>query len=128
MRGRYSRLLLVLTAAALAGVASSPAEAHHSFSMFDTSKTYSLDGAVREFQWTNPHIWVQLLVKDGRGDDVEWSIEGGSANTMARSGWSRRSLKRGDHAVIVIHPRKDGSNGGILVSASTNGGAIGHAP
>jgi hypothetical protein len=96
------------------------ASAHHSFAMFDNQKNMTLEGVVREFQWTNPHSWVQLTVKDAAtGKDAEWSIEGGSPNGLARQGWKR------DKAVLVIHPLKDGTNGGSLVTTTVNGQAIG---
>jgi hypothetical protein len=110
-------------AAAAAGATS--AWAHHSFALFDAQKNMALEGEVREFQWTNPHTWIQLVVVDAAGKNVEWSIEGASAATMARQGWSRTALKPGDHAVVVIHPLKDGTRGGSLVSATVNGQAIG---
>jgi hypothetical protein len=99
--------------------------AHHSFALFDAQKNIALEGEVKEFQWTNPHTWIQLIVVDAAGKNAEWSIEGSSAATMARQGWSRTALKPGDHAVVVIHPLKDGTRGGSLVSASVNGQAIG---
>ena len=85
------------------------------------------DGRVKEFLWTNPHSWFQLVVKDSSGKEVEWSIEGGSPNGLSRSGWKRTSLKPGDKAVAVIHPLKDGTNGGSLVTVSVNGVQIGGA-
>ena len=106
-------LALALTAPA--------AQAHHSYAMFDRSKTVTLNGTIRQFQWTNPHSWIQLVVKDSSGKDVEWSIEGGSPNNLARKGWSRNSLKSGDKVVITIHPLKNGDNGGSLMKVSVNG-------
>ncbi|HUO21804.1 MAG TPA: DUF6152 family protein [Caulobacteraceae bacterium] len=107
-------------------VVGTPAMAHHSFAMFDNQKTVTLDGTVKEFQWTNPHSWVQLLVKDpATGKEVEWAIEGGSPNGLARQGWKRSSLKPGDNAEITIHPLKDGTNGGSLIGASVGGVKIG---
>lgn len=108
---------------ALAG----PAMAHHAFAMFDTSREVTLDGTVKEFQWTNPHTWVQLLVKDSAGKEVEWSIEGSSPNNLARFGWTRNSLKSGDHVQAVVHPLKDGSIGGSLVKITVNGQVVGAA-
>jgi hypothetical protein len=106
---------------ALAG----PAAAHHAFAMFDTNREVMLDGTVKEFQWTNPHTWVQLLVKDSSGKEVEWSIEGSSPNNLSRFGWSRNSLKTGDHVQAVVHPLKDGSIGGSLVRITVNGQVVG---
>jgi hypothetical protein len=113
----------ILGAAALSA---SPALAHHSFSLFNEQKTLTLEGTVKEFQWTNPHAWVEVLVKNSVGKEEEWSIEGASANAMARQGWSRQALKPGDRVIVVIHPLKDGTNGGSLVSASVNGQPVGN--
>ena len=106
---------------------SGPALAHHAFAMFDTNREVMLDGTVKEFQWTNPHTWVQLLVKDSSGKEVEWSIEGSSPNNLARFGWTRNSLRSGDHVQAVIHPLKDGSIGGSLVKITVNGQVVGAA-
>ena len=103
--------------------------AHHSFSMFDMITTVTLEGTIREVQWTNPHVWIQVLVKDAGGRDVEWSIEGGSPNMLSRAGWSRHSLRPGEKAMVVIHPLKEtGPNplakGGGLVSVNVGGKSI----
>ena len=115
--------LLVATGLALAG----PALAHHAFAMFDTNREVMLDGTVKEFQWTNPHTWVQLWVREPDGRAVEWSIEGSSPNNLARFGWTRNSLKTGDHVQAVVHPLKDGSIGGSLVKITVNGQVVGAA-
>jgi len=98
-----------------------PARAHHSFAMFDYQKELTVEGVVREFQWTNPHCWIRLVVTDNAGKQVEWNIEGQSPNALVRSGWSRDSIKTGDKATVVIHPLKDGSPGGSVVRAIVNG-------
>ena len=103
----------------------SQAQAHHAFSMFDSQKEITLEGTVKEFQWTNPHSWVQLMVTDRSGREIEWSIEGASPNNLTRFGWTRRSIKAGDHATAVVHPLKDGSIGGSLVKITINGQVIG---
>ena len=108
-------------------VISSAASAHHSFAMFDNAKNTTLEGTIKEFQWTNPHSWIQIMVKDASGKEVEWSIEGGSPNGLSRGGWKRTSLKPGDKATVVIHPLKDGTNGGSLVTVTVNGQQIGGA-
>jgi hypothetical protein len=101
------------------------AQAHHAFSMFDTQKEVTLEGVVKEFQWTNPHSWVQLLVKEPGGKEVEWSIEGSSPNNLARFGWKRNSIRAGDRVQAVVHPLKDGTIGGSLVKITVNGQVIG---
>jgi Family of unknown function (DUF6152) len=119
--------LLSITAVALASVSAQPASAHHSYAMFDMEKSVTLEGTVKEVQWTNPHIWIQMLVKDAAtGNEVEWSIEGASPNMLTRAGWSRNALKAGDKTVIVVHPVRSGGNGlsGSLASAMVNGQRI----
>jgi hypothetical protein len=109
-------------------MSTSAASAHHSFAMFDGQKTVTVDGVVKEFQWANPHSWIQLTVKDASGKDVEWSIEGGSPSVLVRQGWRKTSMKPGDQAQVVIHPMKDGTPGGSLIKASVNGQPIVGAP
>jgi hypothetical protein len=111
------------------GAAAGPASAHHSFAMFDQAQQKTLVGTVKEVQWTNPHIWVQILVMDEKtGVPVEWSIEGGSPNGLSRQGWRRSSIKEGDKIEITIHPLKDGSNGGSMMKALINGQPVGGGP
>ena len=82
----FSRIRRVFAAAALLAVASAPLAAHHSAAMFDDDKVVELNGTIKEVQWTNPHIWIQVVV-DNNGQKSEWSIEGGSPNTLSRNGW-----------------------------------------
>jgi Family of unknown function (DUF6152) len=100
----------------LAGVAV-PVLAHHSFSMFDSEKEVVLKGEVKEFQWSNPHTWIQLNVTDASGKVVEWSIEGGSPNLVGRQGWKRNTFKPGDKVEITVHPMRDGQPGGSFMRA-----------
>ena len=108
---RIGLTTLVLASAAL------PAIAHHSFSMFDAGKEVVLKGTVKEFQWSNPHTWIQLNVTDADGKTLEWSIEGGSPNLVGRQGWKRNSFKPGDAVQITVHPLRDGQPGGSFVRA-----------
>ena len=125
MRHVKTKTLAALAAAVGAIGIAAPALAHHSTAMFDTNREVTLDGTVKEFQWTNPHTWVQLLVKDSSGKEVEWSIEGSSPNNLSRFGWTRNSLKSGDRVQAVVHPLKDGSIGGSLVKITVNGQVVG---
>jgi hypothetical protein len=111
------RPIFVIPVLASAGLAVSAA-AHHSFSMFDASRTVTLNGVVKEFQWTNPHSWIELEAKRN-GQVQNWSIETSSPLGLKRNGWSKQSLKAGDEVSVVIHPLKDGRNGGSLVSVTT---------
>ena len=125
----YRRSFSVLAAAmAAAGVlCAAPASAHHSFTSFDRDHVTVVSGTVKDFQWTNPHIWIQLLAPgvDGAAP-VEWSIEGGSVDSLKRGGgWKKSSLNVGDKVVVYFHPLRSGSPGGELINASVNGKLIG---
>jgi uncharacterized protein DUF6152 len=101
-----------------------PAPAHHSFAGFDRAKEVTLRGAVREFQWNNPHAWIQIVVVDDKGRQTEWSVECGSPNMMARTGWKRTTLKAGDNVVAVVNPLKDGRPNGALVKITLPDGSV----
>jgi hypothetical protein len=120
-RSMFSKQILAL-AGVTACVTAAPVLAHHSFAMFDTQKTVTLNGTVKEFEWTNPHSWIMLMVMDPQtGDVVQWSIETGGPADLTRHGWKRTSLMPGDKATVLVHPLKNGKFGGDLMSATVNG-------
>jgi hypothetical protein len=71
--------------------------AHHSnAAQFDSTKRLTLKGAVTKIEWTNPHAFIYVDVKDASGKTVNWSLEGFPPNTLLRTGWSQKDLKQGD--------------------------------
>ena len=90
--------------------------AHHSAAMFDDAKVLELTGVVKEMQWANPHIWIQVIVDDN-GTKKEWSLEGGSPNTLSRRGWRSTSFKPGDMVTVCLNPMKDGTAAGLFIGA-----------
>lgn len=90
--------------------------AHHSAAMFDDNKVLELTGTVKELQWTNPHIWLQVIV-DNNGAKTEWSIEGGSPNSLSRRGWRSTTFKPGDVVTVRLNPMKDGTPAGGFIGA-----------
>jgi hypothetical protein len=93
------------------------AYAHHSFAIFDAKQSVTLHGVVKEFRWTNPHVFIQLMADGEPGAAAaEWSIELTSPEHLARAGWKPGTLKSGDKVTLVIHPIRDGSKGGQFVS------------
>ena len=104
----------------LAGIAFTlsaiPALAHHSFAMFDAEKKVTLDGTVKEFQWTNPHSWILLTVSDAQGKAEQWAIEMGGPSGLARQGWVPKTLTPGMKVQAVIHPLRDGTPGGQFMA------------
>jgi Family of unknown function (DUF6152) len=109
-----------LNALAVAGLAivvsTIPALAHHSFSMFDAASSKTVEGTVKEFQWTNPHSWIVMMVSNGEGQLEQWAIEMGGPIGLARQGWTPKTLKPGMQVKTVIHPMRDGSNGGQFMA------------
>jgi hypothetical protein len=98
--------------------------AHHSFAMFDSTKEIVLTGVVKEFQWTNPHTFVQLVVPGPNGKNVEWSVEGSSPNGLSRIGWKRTSFKPGDQVELKINPLRSGEPGGNFIEAKFADGRV----
>lgn len=102
----------------------SVASAHHSFAMFDLGKDYTVEAVVKEVQFTNPHVWLQIMVTDDKGVATEWSIESGAPGMMLRNGWKPSTLKPGDKVTLTMHPLKNGSPGGSLVSVKVPDGRV----
>jgi hypothetical protein len=125
MRRALQGLLLSAATVAVAHTA----VAHHSPVMFDTSQPVTLTGTVRQFQWTNPHSYVQLVVKDERGQEVEWNVEMAAPTYLYNLGWRPGTLKSGDAVTLTVAPLRKGGNGGLLLKATTaDGKPIGRAP
>lgn len=114
--------ILALCGALLAGAAS-PALAHHSNAMFDRTKSLDVKGTVREFQWTNPHTWIEMEIPGAQGAS-HYTIEGPTPGVLRSSGWKFNSLKPGDQIVAKVHPLRDGTPGGGLMSVTLSGGAV----
>jgi hypothetical protein len=107
MRGKALAFLGVLAA-----VAALPASAHHSFAMFDGSKTVNLKGTVKQFQWTYPHAWIVMMVDQAKGPPQQWAIELEAPSSLAKRGMLPKTLTPGMKISLLMHPLKDGSPGG----------------
>ena len=118
------RTFALAVIAVVATSVASLAHAHHSFAAFDRSKKVVLVGVVKDFQWTNPHAWIQLVVQDGQGHQTEWGVECGSPNMMARTGWKKGLLVPGDQVVVTVNPLLDGRPNGSLVSITLGDGTV----
>jgi len=108
--------------AVLLMLASSWTSAHHSPAMFNMQQRIVLAGTVREFQWTNPHSYIQLLVKDAAGKEVEWSLEMAAPTYLANNGWRPSTLKAGQQVQVTMSPLVNGSNGGLVWDVTTADG------
>ena len=100
----------------------STALAHHSFAMFDMTKEVTVSGTIKQFQWTNPHAYIQLTGKDASGRDVEWSMEMGAPMYLYARGWRPSSLKAGMRVNVTLNPLRNGKPGGVVREVTTADG------
>ena len=119
---RVARARAFLAAATL--LAAGAAFAHHSFAMFDRDKEVVLNGTVREFQWTNPHAFIEVDVADDKGNVEKWSVEMNSPNNLTRQGWKSSMLKTGDKVSVTLNPLRDGKKGGLFVAVTLPDGKV----
>jgi hypothetical protein len=105
-----------------------PALAHHSGATIDYSKQIKLEGTVIDWQFTNPHSWLDVMVVYPNGQSEKWPFETGSINGLIRHGWNSKSLKPGDKVTVVAFPLRSGDVGGRLASVTKDDGkAVGQA-
>ena len=118
------KILLTGTALALGAMAlAAPAMAHHSFAMFDRNKTVVIDGTVKEFQFTNPHSWLEIDAVEA-GSAKHWSFEMNNLVGLRRVGWRAKTLVPGDKVKVTMHPMRDGTNAGQLMSVVLPNGQV----
>jgi hypothetical protein len=102
----------------------SQADAHHSTAMFDAAKEVVLIGTIKQFQYTNPHSWIQIIVPGSGGPDVEWSIETSAPIVLLRAGIRPTALQPGEKVTVRAHPLKDGAPGGSLIDVKKADGTM----
>ncbi|HVY80168.1 MAG TPA: DUF6152 family protein [Steroidobacteraceae bacterium] len=110
-----------ITGAVITGLATwavgAAAFAHHSFAMFDHDHQVKLNGTVKSFQWTNPHVYIELdgrNVKDETSQTQHYTIECASPGILNRVGWKFNMIKPGDVITVIIAPLRSGESGGLL--------------
>jgi hypothetical protein len=118
------KTVVALGAGALLLATAGAAFAHHSGAMFDAQKEVSLQGTVKEFQYTNPHSWLVVNVPDASGKVTEWSFEAEGPSTLLRAGIKKSSLMPGDKVTVKGHPLKDGRPGAGLVNVTKADGTV----
>jgi hypothetical protein len=106
------------------GAFSTPAWVHHSGAMFDPNKEATITGAIKEFNWTNPHSSFKVDVANTAGQVETWAIEMNSPQNLIRQGWKRTTLKVGDKVTVVVRPLRDGKPGGSYMSITLANGTV----
>jgi Family of unknown function (DUF6152) len=104
--------------------AAGPAFAHHSFAMFDQTKSVTVEGTVKDVSYANPHIWLNLVVMDAQNRPQTWGMEGGNLGGLYRMGWTKDTVKAGDKIKMEVHPMKDGMPGGQIVRVTLASGRV----
>ena len=100
------------------------AQAHHSNVAFEVTKVVTITGVVKEFRWANPHTWLTLTVDEGKGNKVDWSVEGRAPSVLLRAGWTKFSLKPGETVTVDMSPAKDGTKTGLIARVTKADGTI----
>ena len=111
------KLFLSIFAAAGLLVFIQPALAHHSGAEFDAQKTIEITGTIKEFQFKNPHTWIQIMVDNDKGEKIEWSLEWGSPNSLGRQGIRPSTFPAGARATMRLRPMLNGAPAGAFVGA-----------
>jgi len=113
----------VLTAVAMAA----PALAHHSFAMFDNEHQVKLQGKVTNFQWTNPHVYIEvdaMNVSAARAEIGNWTIECANPGILNRIGWKFNMVKPGDEVTLIVAPLRSGEPGALLKQITLPDGRV----
>jgi len=114
---------------ALMLAATSVAFAHHSAAGIDRTKSVTLTGTIKQFSWSNPHSWMEVVVSDEKGGTVTWTVEMTSPAYLIRAGWKSTTLKPGDEVKVLVRPLRNGDPGGLFVSVTlADGRTLGERP
>jgi hypothetical protein len=100
------------------------ATAHHSYAMFDRSKSLESDAVVRIWQFSNPHATLWVYINDAQGAPILWALEAPGPQQLLRGGWDKNTVKPGDKVKVVVNPLRDGSNGGSLAKLTLADGRV----
>jgi hypothetical protein len=113
---RMSNFKQCMMGGAVAGMvlAGMSAQAHHSFAMFDHDHQIKISGTVTHFQWTNPHVYIDLDVPNPQGEIKHYTIECANPGILDRIGWKFNMIKQGDQITTIIAPLRTGEAGGLL--------------
>jgi len=120
-----SRLVLAALVVAVASLAIQPAIAHHSGAGF-SNETIEITGTIKEFQFKNPHSWIQVNVVDPKGKTTEWSVEWGSPNQLGRDGYRPSTFPAGAKVTMKVHPMANGAPvAGFMAAKFADGKTVG---
>jgi Family of unknown function (DUF6152) len=129
MSARWSIRAAIIVATLSGAIGTAPVFAHHSFGLYDMSRTVEIDGTVAQMEWSNPHCWLFVQVGTSPGAQTGYGFEMTSVGEMTRRGWKKTAVKPGDKVKVRFHPLRDGRTGGLMMAVITaDGRAIGRTP
>jgi hypothetical protein len=100
------------------------APAHHAAAMFETERTVTVSGTVKEFEYVNPHAWLFVVVTDDNGEETLWGFEAEGPSALMRAGIRNNALQPGDLVTVTARPRRDGRPAGAWVSVIKADGTV----
>jgi hypothetical protein len=101
-----------------------PASAHHSAAMFEPEKIITVEGTVKEFEYTNPHSWLYVVVRDDKGEETLWGFEAEGPSALMRAGIKANALRPGDKVTVRTRPLRDGRPAGAWVTVTKSDGTV----
>lgn len=122
--GVVVKILGVVAIALGLGSVTAPALAHHSAAMFDPAKVVNVTGTVKEFQYTSPHSWLQIVVRQPGGQTALWSFEAENPSQLIRAGILSSTFKPGDRVTVKAHPMRDGRFAGEMMAVTMPDGTV----
>jgi hypothetical protein len=102
----------------------SNADAHHAFSMFDQTRTVTITGTIKTFEWANPHTWIWVVVPGEEGAVEVYGLETAGTGMLRRMGIDKNTFKPGDKVSMDLHPLKSGEKGGEWIRARLADGTV----
>lgn len=124
VRKKIYALILIMPMSISAFLYSAGSYAHHSFAMYDNDKHIRLTGTVTHFQWTNPHVYIELEVEDEAKGLVRWTIECANPGILSRIGWKFNMIKEEDKITVIVGPLRTGQMGALLKQVKLANGTI----
>lgn len=120
MNGTLRAALMI----AASSVGALPVSAHHSYAMFDDTKSVSVRGTVAKMEWMNPHAFVWMYVRGEGGHYDLYSFQSGSVSMLKRAGWTPTTLVAGEMVTVDYYPLRDGRHGGYLIKVTLPNGHV----
>ena len=112
----------------MAGIAATlltaPGMAHHSTAVFDHSRTETISGTIKKYEWANPHVWIFVTVPQADGNAITYGFESSAPVQLRSRGITYQSFKPGDRVTITMHPLKNGQSGGQFITATFADGRV----